>query len=89
MRPEILVGATIAPCNGTLPVPGSGQTIGAAGQEALEHARSGTVLTWRNPDDGTSGSFVPKPAFQDPSGRICREFEQTVTIGGQLQQVWG
>jgi hypothetical protein len=89
MRPEILVSATIAPCNGTLPVPGSGQTIGAAGQEALEHARSGTVLTWRNPDDGASGSFVPQPASRAPDGRICREFGQTATIGGQLQQIRG
>lgn len=67
----------------------SAQMIGAAGQEALETGRSGTVFNWRNPDDGTSGSFVPRPAFQDASGRICREFNQTVTIGGQLQQVWG
>ncbi len=89
MRPAIFVSATIALCTVTLSATGSGQTIGAAGQEALEHARSGTVVTWRNPDDGASGSFVPQPAFRDPDGRICREFGQTVTIGGQLQQVWG
>jgi len=69
--------------------PAFAQSIGTAGQDALENARSGTVVQWRNPDDGTSGAFVPKPAFQDATGQICREFNQTVTIGGQSQQAWG
>jgi hypothetical protein len=65
------------------------QGINAAGQDALENARSGTVVQWRNPDDGAVGTFVPKPAFQSADGQVCREFNQTVTIGGQQQQAWG
>ena len=73
----------------SLAVPAGAQIIGQAGQDALENARSGTVVQWRNPDDGATGSFVPKPAFQDAGGQICREFQQTVTIGSQQQQAWG
>jgi hypothetical protein len=65
------------------------QVIGPVGQEALETGRSGTVFTWRDPDGGASGSFVPRPAFQDESGRICRGFDQTMMVGGQPQQIRG
>lgn len=89
MRPTVFASAVAVLFVGLLVARANAQGIGAAGQEALERGRSGTAVTWRNPDDGASGSFVPKPAFQDASGRICREFNQTVTIGGQQQQVWG
>ena len=90
MRSIVLASAFVSLLAGMLPAPqASAQGIGTVGQEALETGRSGTVFTWRNPDDGASGSFVPRPAFQDNSGRICRPFEQTVTIGGQPQQVLG
>ncbi len=72
-----------------LAAPVQAQDIGTAGQDALERARSGTVVQWRNPDDGIGGTFVPKPAFQDSSGRICREFNQTVLIGNRQQEAWG
>jgi hypothetical protein len=72
-----------------LAAPVVAQEIGTAGQDALERARSGTVVQWRNPDDGIGGTFVPKPAFQDSSGRICREFNQTVMIGNRQQEAWG
>lgn len=65
------------------------QEIGTAGQDALERARSGTIVQWRNPDDGIGGTFVPKPAFRDSSGRICREFAWTVTIADRRQEAWG
>jgi len=89
MRPTFFGRAVAALVAGLLSARADAQAIGAAGQDALENARSGTVVTWRDPDAGTSGSFMPKPGFQDASGRICREFDQTVTIGGQLQQVTG
>jgi surface antigen len=89
MRPTLFVRAVVALFAGLLAARADAQAIGAAGQDALENARSGTVVTWRDPDDGTSGSFVPRPAFQDASGRICREFDQTVAIGGRPQQVRG
>lgn len=73
----------------SLAAPTFAQEIGTAGQDALERARSGSVVQWRNPDDGIAGTFVPKPAFQDSGGRICREFTQTVMIGDRRQEAWG
>ncbi len=86
---RLVVPALALAVTACLAGPAVAQIIGQAGQDALENARSGTVVQWRNPDDGASGTFVPKPAFQDAGGQICREFQQTVTIGGQQQQAWG
>lgn len=61
-----------------------------AANSALETAPTGRVVAWRNPDSGHSGTFTPAPAVQDPTtGQYCREFQQTVTIGGQVQQAHG
>jgi hypothetical protein len=57
------------------------------GQHALETAPSGTSIEWKNPD-GATMTVVPQPAFQ-AGGKICREFQQTVTIAGRPQQAFG
>jgi surface antigen len=64
------------------------QLIDPVGQQALESARSGTIVQWNDPD-GRSGSFVPQPAFQNAAGEICREFQQSVIIGGRQERAWG
>jgi len=58
-------------------------------QTSLEGARSGQVTQWRNPDTGVSGTITPKPAYTASSGQVCREFQQTVTIGGKTEQAFG
>lgn len=58
-------------------------------QDTLETGRSGQVTEWRNPDTGHRGTVVPEPAYRTPEGRYCREFQQTVTIGGKTQQAFG
>jgi len=63
--------------------------LAVPGQQALEYARSGTAVRWVSPDNGATTTVVPQPAFQTPGGQICREFQQTVTIGGQAQQAYG
>lgn len=64
------------------------QYLDPVGQQALESARSGTIVRWDDPD-GRSGTFVPQPAFQNAAGEICREFQQSVVIGGRREQAWG
>ncbi len=56
---------------------------------ALETYPSGQQSTWYNPDTGNSGSYVPQPAVQNKSGDYCREFQQTVTIGGETEEAYG
>jgi surface antigen len=60
-----------------------------ASQQAFETAPSGTPTSWRNPDSGNSGVIIPKPAYQAPSGEQCREYTQTVNVGGRKQEAYG
>ena len=53
---------------------------------ALETAPVGTPSTWTNPDNSTQGSITPTRTFQNQSGAYCREFQQSIVVGGQTQQ---
>ena len=58
-------------------------------QRSLEFEPAGTTSTWYNPDSGHSGSFTPTRTYQDASGTYCREYQQTVTVGGEEQEAYG
>jgi surface antigen len=55
---------------------------------ALERAPSGTTSSWYNPDSGHSGTLTPLRTFETGYG-YCREFHQTVRIGGRREQAYG
>lgn len=58
-------------------------------QNTLETAPSGTSSTWRNPDSGNYGTVTPTSTYQSSSGQYCREFSQTVNIGGRSEEAYG
>ncbi|WP_429886134.1 RT0821/Lpp0805 family surface protein [Geoalkalibacter halelectricus] len=58
-------------------------------QQSLEYNRSHQASTWHNPDSGNSGTLTPVRTFQTAEGQYCREYMQTVNIGGQAQQAYG
>ncbi len=58
-------------------------------QQSLEASPSGRATSWRNPDSGNSGTVTPQPAYKTSSGQYCREFQQTVTIGGRTEEAYG
>ncbi|HMB16181.1 MAG TPA: RT0821/Lpp0805 family surface protein [Pelovirga sp.] len=58
-------------------------------QYALEHAPTRTSTPWRNPDSGHRGELTPLETYQTSSGQYCREYQQTVWIGGEQQQAYG
>ena len=58
-------------------------------QYALEYTRTNTPTTWRNPDSGNYGTITPTETYQNNSGQYCREYYQTVMVGGQPQQAYG
>ncbi len=58
-------------------------------QYALEYDRSGTTSTWHNPDTGHYGSVTPVETYQTARGEYCREFQQTVTVGGRTEDAYG
>ena len=44
---------------------------------------------WRNPDSGNSGSITPTRTYEIANGQYCREYRQTIVIGGEPQQAYG
>ena len=56
---------------------------------ALETAPAGATTRWVNPDSGHSGTVMPTRTYQATDGRYCREYQQTVTVGGQAQSGYG
>jgi surface antigen len=94
-------GRLVAVAIGTLAGAMIGQDIGRSldkadqiamqqnAQYALEHAPTNTSTPWRNPDSGNSGQITPIETYQSSSGDYCREYQQTVWVGGQEQQAYG
>ncbi len=79
----------------------AGQSLGAsldradrrraaeAAQYSLEATPSGTTTAWHNPDSDNSGTITPGDGYRAPDGAYCREFQQTVTIGGRREDAYG
>ena len=94
-------GRVVATAIGTLIGAGIGSSIGKsldrtdrlalaqANQEAFENGRSGTASTWNNPDSGNYGSVTPQPAYKNTQGQYCREFTQTIVVGGEEHEGYG
>ena len=49
----------------------------------------GEEIVWANPESGNSGTVVPTREGTSTSGKYCREFQQTVIIGGQSEEAYG
>jgi surface antigen len=58
-------------------------------QNTFENARTGQTSTWQNPDSGNSGTITPTHTFQNATGQYCREYQQTIKVGGETQQGYG
>ena len=58
-------------------------------QTALEKNKTGTKSTWRNPDSGNEGTVTPTRTYRTDSGQYCREYQQTITVGGKTEQGYG
>ena len=65
------------------------QALERTTQSSLETAPSGTATSWRNPDSGNYGTVTPEPAYQTSSGEYCREYQQTIVVGGETQSAFG
>jgi surface antigen len=60
-----------------------------AASQALESMPSGQSVAWRNPDSGNAGAVTPVRTYQTSSGQYCREYTQTITVGGERHQSYG
>jgi surface antigen len=52
-------------------------------------ANIGEKITWNNPGNNHSGSVTPTRDGYSESGNYCREFYQTVSIGGKTEDAYG
>ncbi len=55
---------------------------------AFERVPTGQTTGWTNPDSGNSGTVTPTRTYQS-QGRYCREFQQSVTVGGKTEEAYG
>jgi surface antigen len=58
-------------------------------QYAMEKTKAGHTSSWSNPDSGNKGSVTPTKTYQSASGQYCREYQQTVTVGGKTEEAYG
>lgn len=49
----------------------------------------GQAIAWDNPKSGNHGTITPVREGKDTGNRYCREFRQTVEIGGRLEEGYG
>ena len=49
----------------------------------------GQTISWNNPESGNSGTITPTRDGSDAAGNYCREYQTTVTVGGEVQKVYG
>ncbi len=54
-----------------------------------EQAPIGEKIVWSNPNTGNSGTVIPTREGRSTSGEYCREFQQTITVGGKTEQGFG
>ena len=58
-------------------------------ERAATTAPMGQTINWSNPQSGNSGSITPVREGNHVDGRYCREFQQTIEVGGKLEKGYG
>ncbi len=58
-------------------------------RDALEEAPPHGTVGWDNPDTRARYAVTPADTYQSASGRYCREFQTTATIGGRTRNLYG
>ena len=57
-------------------------------QQTFENTQTGQASAWQNPDSGNFGSITPTRTYET-DGRYCREYQQEITVGGELEKSYG
>lgn len=85
----VIVGALLGGALGSVLDDQDKKTAAQTTNKTLETAPSGQTSTWHNPDSGHSGTVTPTRTFKNEKGQDCREFQQTITVGGKTEQGYG
>jgi surface antigen len=46
-------------------------------------------IAWNNPESGHSGTITPTRDGTSADGKYCREYQQSVTVGGKTEHAFG
>lgn len=60
--------------------------------QAIQGAQAAPLnetIAWNNPETGNSGTVTPVRDGTSSTGAYCREFQQTVTVGGKTEEAYG
>lgn len=57
--------------------------------ETAYTAPIGETVSWNNPESGHSGTVTPTRDGYSSSGRYCREYQQTIYVGGREESAYG
>jgi surface antigen len=57
-------------------------------QSILETTPNGRTTTWRNPDSNVYGTITPTRTYSS-AGTYCREYSQSIYVGGRKEQSYG
>ena len=93
-------GQIAATAIGTLLGAMVGNSIGASLDKADQAAAGGAfnqaytapvgqTVRWNNPNSGNQGAITTTRDGYSSAGNYCREFQQTITVGGRTQQAYG
>ena len=66
--------------------------MGRRTQTTLARGKTNVAGTWVNPDSGNRGTITPRRTYRVQRGsttRYCREFQQTITVGGKTERAYG
>lgn len=65
------------------------QTYAMQANQRAYSAPVGETIRWNNPDSGNYGTVTPTRTGTDNYGRACREYSQTIYVGGKQQSGYG
>ncbi len=54
-----------------------------------QSAPIGEPISWNNPQSGNSGEVVATKDGYSSSGKYCREYQQTIYVGGREESAYG
>lgn len=57
--------------------------------DALENARTGQRVTWKNPDTGADYTITPTRTYRRENGQYCRDFKTWGWIDGYEEELHG
>jgi surface antigen len=84
-----LLGALVGSSIGSSLDKADQQAMQQTTMRTLEYQPSGSVSNWSNPDTGNRGSVIAESAYQGNGGQTCRNYRQTVEVGGQSEILTG